>query len=159
MTEKNIESAGISSIIKSLSNGNIKAAVKKISEDSECKIELNNWLENKIKDETSNIVSSKNKSVLAKIQPNDILNISNNDIVNEVKERAPLIYLVMKSIVISRRRKKKIQEGISQDTTNPNIAMAISVMMRVRCPFLSALAYKISFVLHHSGAKKQVRTF
>ena len=142
------------SIITSLANGNITTAIKKLAQSEEHKPCLLRWIENTALDEASRMASSKNPSVLSKTGCDDLLKLKNDDIVNEFKERAPLSFMVLYANAVSRRRKKRILEGTLLDSSSKGLSMAIAVLMRMRCPMMSALSYKVSFILHHSGAKK-----
>ena len=104
----------------------------------------------------SEVVGLKNPSILSKTNCDNLLVLKNEDIVDELQKRAPVLYLVLKNSVISRRRRKKIKDGHVKDQSLCTIAMAFGTLMKMRSPILSALAYRVSLVLHHSGAKKKV---
>lgn len=114
------------------------------------------WFEDKILDEVSEVVSVKNPSILSKTNCEDLLSLKNEDVVSELQKRAPVLYIALKNSVISRRRRKKIKEGQVKDQSLCTLAMAFGILMKMRSPTLSALAYRSSLVLHHSGAKKRV---
>eukprot|EP00112_Aurelia_sp_Birch-Aquarium-sp1_P023413 Seg6971.2 transcript_id=Seg6971.2/GoldUCD/mRNA.D3Y31 product="hypothetical protein" protein_id=Seg6971.2/GoldUCD/D3Y31 len=153
-----IQSDDMRSVIASLAKGNTAAAIKKLAQSKELGPCLLKWIENTALDEASRMASSKNPSVLLKTGCDDLLKLKNDDIVNEFKERAPLSFLVLYANAVSRRRKKRILEGTSVDSSLKGLSMTIAVLMRMRCPMMSALSYKVSFILHHSGAKKMVGT-
>ncbi len=129
------------SIIVSLANGHIAAAIKKLAQAEEYKSCLPKWLENTVLDEASRMVSSRNPSVLLKTGCDDLLKLKSEDIVSEFKERAPISYMVLYANSVSRWRKKRILEGTSVDSSLKGMSMAIAVLMRMRCPMMSALSW------------------
>ncbi len=151
-----IKSPNTAAIITSLATGRFSAIFKKISEDADLEIYLKKWMEDKISAEVSAVVSIKNPSILSKTDCNALLNLRNEDIVCELKERAPTLYLALYSAVNSQKRRNMISEGHSDDKSPTSLAMALSILMRRRNPTLTALSYRVSMVLHHSGAKKKV---
>ena len=104
----------------------------------------------------STVVAVKNPSLLSKTNCEDLVKLKNEAVIDEMQKRAPLLYHVLKAAVTSRQRKKKIKEGQEHKTCLQGLAMVYAILMRMRSPTLSALAYRISMVLHHSGAKKRV---
>ncbi len=154
MVANPVKSKGSSDVIKSLANGRVSAAVKNFADDDMLRPHLLNWIENNIADHISQLVSLKNPSILSQTSATALLTITNDDIENELKIQAPLVYLVLKSIAVSKRRKSKISPGKACDNSTPNVVMTISVLMRARAQTITAMAYNIGFILHHSGAKK-----
>ena len=151
-----IKSASTSSIIASLATGDVNCIIQKIAQHDQLKNSLFKWIANTVLDEVSEVVRVKNPSILSKTNCDDLLVLKNEDVVEELQKRAPLLYLVLKNSVISRRRRKKIKDGHVKDQSHCALAMAFGILMKMRSPTLSALAYRVSLVLHHSGAKKRV---
>ena len=151
-----VKSASVSSIIASLATGNYNNIIKKIAENQELLPFLKKWVQDKISDEVASIVSVKRPSTLSLTSCDDLLKLKNEDIINELKEKAPLLHLVLQSATTSPRRRKKIFDGLAKDRSQCCLAMSFSVLMRARSPTHGALAYRISMILHHSGAKKRV---
>ena len=145
----------MSKIINCLSNGRVAAAINLLG-DCDFRPHLEGWVQSTIHAETSTMVNLKNPSILGKTSKEDLLMLTNKAIEEEIKARAPLTHIVLKSIATSKRRVKRISEGKSQDRVNPNLVMAMSVLLRARAPSLTALSYRIGFLLHHCGAKKRV---
>ena len=151
-----VKSASVSSIIASLATGNYNNIIKKIAENQELLPFLKKWVQDKISDEVASIVSVKRPSILSLTSCDDLLKLKNEDIINELKEKAPLLHLVLQSATTSPRRRKKIFDGLVKDRSQCCLVMSFSVLMRARSPTHGALAYRISMILHHSGAKKRV---
>eukprot|EP00112_Aurelia_sp_Birch-Aquarium-sp1_P016963 Seg389.2 transcript_id=Seg389.2/GoldUCD/mRNA.D3Y31 product="hypothetical protein" protein_id=Seg389.2/GoldUCD/D3Y31 len=151
-----IKSACTSSIIASLATGDFNCTIRKIAEHDQLKHCLLKWIANTVLDEVSEVVRVKRPSILLMTNCDDLLRLRNEDVVDELQKRAPMLYLVLKNSVISRRRRKKIKDGNVKDQSLCSVAMAFGILMKMRSPTLSALAYRVSLVLHHSGAKKKV---
>ena len=85
-----------------------------------------------------------------------LLTLSDQKIVDELKAKAPIIHTLLRRAVILQRREAKISKGESKDISAPAIPMAASILLKKRSTSLSAQAYRVGFILHHSGAKKLV---
>ncbi len=103
-----VKSDSVSSIIASLATGNYNNIIKKIAENQELLPFLKKWVQDKISDEVASIVSVKRPSTLSLTSCDDLLKLKNEDIVNELTEKAPVLHLVLQSATISPRRRKKI---------------------------------------------------
>ena len=113
-----------------------------------------------INKESSSLCSDKKPSILKQTKANDLIRFSEKKCEEKLAERALTLYGCLGSCVASlkRRKKNKDENGrkISGINTAP-IAFAASILLRQRCPQMSAIAYRFSIgVLWHSGAKKQV---
>ena len=65
----------------------------------------------------------------------------------------------IRSVTTSSKKRRKIEKGSNNDEQNDAapISLAASILLKERCPQMSAIAYRFSLgVLWHSGAKKQV---
>ncbi len=123
--------AGIlSSIIIALATGDIKQIVKKMEQHNELKPLLFKWIEDKIMDEIKTVVSVKNPSILAKTNCEHLISLKNESVVDEMQKRAPTLYSVLKAAIVSRQRRKKIDEGKSNDTTLCGLAMVFGILMK-----------------------------
>ena len=60
------------------------------------------------------------------------------------------------AISTSKRQARNVTEGLKPDRSLQAISMACSVLLESHCNTLSAQAYQVGFILHHSGAKKLV---
>ena len=73
----------------------------------------------------------------------------------EFKQKAPVLYQLLYATVVTRKRYLQIKRGEETDTfSTPAISMVASVLLKNRDPKLCAQAYRVGFILHHSGAKK-----
>ena len=102
------------------------------------------------------MASKKVPSFLSKTDPESLLGLPDQCIVSELKERAPFLHRVFQSAVMTKRRKMRLLNGQYEDTSIPAISMATSALLKKRCSYLSAQAFRIGFVLHHNGAKEMV---
>jgi hypothetical protein len=120
-----------------------------------------NKLENDLKKESSGLCSRKNPSLLSDSKPESIINLKDSCIVKELEERAPILHRVLKAVASG---KMKCINNIEKDDKKSErnfkvtraISMATSVLFRCRTPSMSALSYRLSILLWHGGAEKQV---
>jgi hypothetical protein len=113
-----------------------------------------------INKESSSLCSDKKPSILKQTKANDLIKFSEKRCEEELAERAPMLYGCLDSCVASTKKRSKTKDEngnkLSRISTAP-IAFAASILLRQRCPQMSAIAYRFSIgVLWHSGAKKQV---
>jgi len=117
-------------------------------------------LQSEINKECHNYCSDKEPSILRKCTPEDIIAFSEKKCEEELKMKAPLLHSCMHAVAVSQKRQKKIEEKNEDLNIAPQLSMAASILLRHRCPQMSALAYRFSLgVLWHSGAKKQVHIY
>lgn len=94
-----------------------------------------------------------------KCAPEDIISFSEEKCETELKTKAPVFHGCMQAATVSANSKKKLEAGKTVNTSSA-LTMAASVLLKRRCPQMSAQAYRFSIgVLWHSGAKKQVRKY
>ena len=118
------------------------------------KVKLLNKVEYEIQEECKSISSKKKPSVLSHVSPASIISLKDMDVVNELKERAPVTHRCMQAIACSKKRSIK-KDGVDYKLVN-SLSMAASVLLRCRNPCLSAAAYRLSVLLWHGGAAKKV---
>jgi len=114
--------------------------------------------------ECKDLCSVKTPSLLRNTSPTGLKQFSESAHVAELAERAPILYLLLSAAVgkpIPQTAGNHDEENASSSDTDSNktvpaISMAASVLLKTRCPQMSAQAYRVSTVLWHSGAKKQV---
>ena len=79
----------------------------------------------------------------------------------EIKLLAPTVYGCLHEVTCSKQKQRREHTGKrGKSTTNvvEAIAVASSILLRLRCERMSALAYRFAIgVLWHNGAKKQVQ--
>ncbi len=145
-------------ILEFLAKQNFKATICSIANSLRFKTHLFDSVASTISKEALGLASTKNPSLISKKSCEDILNLTNKAIVEEVAEKAPLLFTALQHCALSNRRYSKIKRGLSTDTTEAGLSMAFSVLMKTRSSQMSAMAYRNSFTLHFSGAKKRVST-
>lgn len=101
-------------------------------------------------------------SILRDTTPEGLKQFTESAHVTELSERAPVLYTILSSAsgkpVISKARNQNGENETNDEsnTATPAISMAASILLKKRCPQMSAQAYRFSTVLWHSVAKKQV---
>ena len=111
-----------------------------------------------IQHESQLLCSDKNPTLLKKCNAEDLIELSNEKIVAEIKSLAPVLYGCLHEVTCSKQKQKR--ELMTGKSTNivEAIAIASSILLRWRCERMSALAYRFSIgVLWHNGTKKQVQ--
>lgn len=123
-------------------------------------------LVNKIKGtviaECKDLCSVKNPSLLRKSSPVGLKEFTESAHVAELSDRAPVLYSLLSAAAGKATDGKAGDQNVEKatgengDKTAPAVSIAASVLLKTRCPQMSAQAYRVSAVLWHSGAKKQV---
>ena len=112
--------------------------------------------------ECKDLCSVRKPSILRDTTPEGLKQFTESAHVTELSERAPVLYTILSSAagkpVISKARNQNGENETNDEsnTATPAISMAASILLKKRCPQMSAQAYRFSTVLWHSGAKKQV---
>lgn len=113
-------------------------------------------------EECKGLCSVRKPSILRDTTPEGLKQFTESAHVTELSERAPVLYTILSSAagkpVISKARNQNGENETNDEsnTATPAISMAASILLKKRCPQMSAQAYRFSTVLWHSGAKKQV---
>lgn len=94
--------------------------------------------------ECSNIVSSKEESLLRKSKVNDIRNISFTNICQELKDRTPLLYSIMMTIATPHSRKKVVE-------WYPSIALAAAILLKQRCRMVNSVQLTMMIIMKYCG--------
>lgn len=103
--------------------------------------------------ECQQLCSTKNPSILQKCNPDDLVAFSDEKCEEELKLRTPILYSCLHEAITNKRQQRR-KNIVS---TAPAIVTAAAILLKQRCPMMSAKAYRFSIgVLWHSGAKKQV---
>lgn len=134
-----------SSIIKSVVSGKYDTLVNAVWASQILKVKVLNKVEYEIQEECKSISSKKKPSVLSHVSPASIISLKDMDVVNELKERAPVTHRCMQAIACSKKRSIK-KDGVDYKLVN-SLSMAASVLLRCRNPCLSAAAYRLSVLL------------
>ena len=110
-------------------------------------------VENEIQEECSRLCRRKSPSILANTSPDHIISLKDAAVVKELEERAPTLHRCLLAAVSSKRKACQKQNATAA------ISVAGSVLLRCHNPVLSANAYRLSVLLWHGGAQKQVHHF
>ena len=154
--ERCITSRPLLNVVKCIAFGRIKDAVSKMASCTDFEQYVKQWIVSKVKKEAKTICRKKIPSVLQKTDPQSLLSLSDQTIVSELQEKAPILHTVLRATAVSQKWEQKIKMGKCTDVSIPGISMAASVVLKSGCSYLCAQAIRIGFVLHHSGAKKLV---
>ena len=112
-------------------------------------------VEKEIQDECSRLCSRKSPSIVTDTSPESIISLKDSQIVHELEERTPVLHRCLTAAACSKQKKKSTRVDQDQKTTSA-VSMASSVLLRCRNPAMSANAYRLSVLLWHGGAQKQV---
>jgi hypothetical protein len=116
-----------------------------------CKVEKD------INIESKGLSSRKNQSVLADTTPNNLININDSTVTSELKDRAPTVERLLRAVVSVKPKGSAQRKDTKKDhKITRAISMASSVLLRCRNPAMSAMSYRVSLLLWHGGAEKQV---
>ena len=111
--------------------------------------ELDKPLEKAISNEFKELCSDSSKSVLSKKSPEDVAKFKSKAVFDEISAKCPLWTAAIKGASgvrnISSASKKKINA----------IALSSAIAARTRNHKMSAMAYRISTILFHSGVKSE----
>ena len=113
-------------------------------------------------EECKDLCSVKKPSILRNTTPEGLKQFTESANVTELSERTPVLYTILSSAagkpVLSKAGNQNGENGANDEsnTAAPAMSMAVSILLKKRCPQMSARAYRFSTVLWHSGAKKQV---
>ena len=112
-----------------------------------------------INKESSSLCSDKKPSILKQTKPNDLSDFPKKVRRGTGRKSTYVVWMLGKLRCKPEQKEKTKDENgkkISGLNTAP-IAFAASILLRQRCPQMSAMAYRFSIgVLWHSGAKNQV---
>ena len=135
-------------IVRQLCNKNWQAAANTILKHKELKPEVVKALKKNVSEELTSY--TKAESILLLNEPDEIASFSNTIFLEEVRVFCPVFYeFVVASSGQDDQEMKKAGIG-----TN-GVAFAAATLCRVRNPKASALHYRISTVLFHSGTKHE----
>ena len=145
---------GAAHVIKYLALGLNKTAVKTAFKNSALAYEMFDAVSELIDNECQTLCRSDSGSVLRCTTPADLVNLKLQDVKNEISLKAPLLTKLLSKICKSKRSKNRPQIKVN-DVIVPAVA---SVILNSRCPEMSAVAYRLGFILRHAGAGMLVRT-
>ena len=138
-------------IVRNIVDGTSTGVANAVWASEQLKSCLLKKVEKNIQDECSSLCSKKSRSILANTSPTHIISLKDVTIISELEERAPTLYRCLPTAVSSKRK-----AGVQKKNTTAALSMASSILLRCRNPALSANAYRLSVLLWHGGAQKQV---
>lgn len=94
--------------------------------------------------ECSNIVSTKQESLLRKSKVNDIRNLTFTNICQELKDRTPLLYSIMMTIATPNSRKKIVE-------WYPSISLAAAILLKQRCRMVNSVQLIVMIIMKYCG--------
>ena len=147
------------SIVKAVASQEYSGVVNSLWKHPTLKSEIINRVNSEIDEECSSVCSEKEPSILRKTKAKQLTEFSERKCEEELKTRAPTLYGCIRSVTTSSKKRRKIEKGSNNDEQNDAapISLAAFILLKQRCPQMSAIAYRFSLgVLWHSGAKKQV---
>ena len=140
-------------LIRGVVSNNPSSIANAVWEDKIIKEFLLCKLEKSIKEEGRDLCSRNKPSLLTDSKADSIILQKDSVIISELKQRAPTLKRVLRSA-----SQGKVVRGKERDNRiSRAITMVTSILMRCRNPSMPAMAYRISVLLWHSGAEKQVK--
>ena len=160
-TRKIVEENTNAKIIRQIAHGELEMAARNVMNQKEMKETILKEVERDIQAECTALCSRKSPSIFSKVSSDDLMQLTDTAIVEELQERAPILSRCIKATTRSKRsmaEKEKAKKG-EKDKRIPAISLAVSILLRSRCSYMSANSYRMSTILWHSGVDKKVCTF
>ena len=161
-TRKIVEENTNAKIIRQIAHGELEMAARNVMNKKEMKETILKEVERDIQAEcTTALCSRKSPSIFSKVSSDDLVQLTDTAIIEELQERAPILSRCIKATTRSKRsmaEKEKAKKG-EKDKRIPAISLAVSILLRSRCSYMSANSYRMSTILWHSGVDKKVCTF
>ena len=140
-------------------------AVRNILEQKELEECVLQRVEESIQKECKDFCGRKQPSLLRATSPDSLINLTDIQLNEEVRTRAPTLHRFLRAAALNERSQWKAKEGrikgekssnTDNDRSIPPVSMASSLLLRARCPQMSANAYRLSTLLWHASCEKQV---
>jgi len=135
-------------IVRQLCNKNWQATANTILKHKELKKEVVTALKKNVSEEVASY--TKSESILLLNEPDEIASISNTIFLEELRIFCPVFYEFLMGSS-GQEDQEMMKAGINKN----GVAIAAATLCRVRNPKASALHYRISTVLWHSGTKEE----
>ena len=135
-------------IVRQLCNKNWQATANTIVRHKQLKAEVVKALKKIVSEEVKSY--TKSESILLLSEPDEIASISNTVFLEELRIFCPVFY----EILVGSSGQDE-QEMMKAGVNKNGVALAAATLCRVRNPKASALHYRISTVLLHSGTKDE----
>ena len=145
-------------IIRQIAHGELEMAARNVMQQKAMKETILRQVERDIQAECTALCSRKSPSILSKVSCKDLMQLTDTAIVKELQERASVLSRCMKATAQSKcsmaKEQKRNKDG--ENKRIPAISFAALILLRSRCPSMSANAYRLSTILWHSGIEKKV---
>ena len=142
-------------IVRSIAKEERRSICNAVWSSSDLKPIILAKVEKQIKDESSGLCSRSCPSILADPKPQSLIQLKDSEVVKELEERAPLLHRVLNAVASGKYVKKETSK--QSEKVSRAVSMASSVLLRCRTPNMSTLAYRLSLLMWHGGAEKQVQ--
>lgn len=143
-------------------NSNPKAIANSVLSNKTIKEKVVELICGDIESEAKKLCSSKSPSLLKTPSKETLSTFSWELIEKEVKNKAPLIYDVLKAVAtpkLTAKRDKQATSTTSSKTRIPGILLATGVLLKIRNPTMTLIPYIISLTLRTAGTSKMVLIF
>ncbi|PFX13265.1 hypothetical protein AWC38_SpisGene22668 [Stylophora pistillata] len=151
---KKIISAEIdASIVRQICSQEYNGVINSVWKHPELKTKIIDKIYVEINKESSALCSTKDPSILRKTKASDLIEFSDSTCEEELKGKAPILYGCLYNVASDYTKKEN--ERKKARLAAP-ISLATSILVKQRCPQMSAIAYRFALgVLWDSGAKKK----
>lgn len=134
-------------------NASFKSIATAVLANEKLKENIKEQICAEIAEEAKLLCSSRSPSLLRTPTKETLQNFSWELIGKEIKEKAPLLHGVLKSVAVPKISQKKGRGSTSRD---PGVLLAAGVLLKVRDPAMSLIPYLISLLLKAAGTSKKV---
>ena len=152
MTDFCIRSSTLHALTPGMVCGTSDSVVNAVLNSKELQSRVVKKVEKQVQEECCGLCSRKTPSILTKTSLESIISLKDQDIVNELQEKAPTFY----SCLLAASSSQRGDPNKNNQRTTPSISMASSILLKCRNPSMTANAYRLSVLLWHGGAQKQI---
>ena len=149
---KALKECEIAHVIKYLALGLNKTAFNTAMKNKELSCLLIELVFKLIDDECEALCRKDSESILRCSTPAALVELKLRDLKNEFSLKAPLLTKLLSQLCTSKRTKVSPNNKSEVRVDELIVPTVASVVLRARCPEMSALAYRLGLILRHSGA-------
>ena len=152
-------------VIRQVAAKEDEMAVRNVLEQKELEECVLQRVEKSIQKECKDLCGRRQPSLLRATSPDSLIKLTDIQLNEEVRTRAPTLHRFLGAAALNERSQWKAKAGIikgeksanaNNDQSIPAVSMASSLLLRARCPEMSANAYRFSTLLWHASCEKQV---
>lgn len=155
-------------VIRQVATGEVEMAARNMLQHKNVEEVILRKVENMIQNECQDLCAKKNPSILRSTGPDHLVKLRDVQVHNELRDRAPTLHRFLRAAAFNKRAQRKkervdggrrnrvVGKNVRKDRSVPAVSMAGSLLLRCRSTEMSANAYRISALLWHAGAEKQV---